>query len=216
VPQIETERPRANVRRDLADPTHARRSLRASFERRVAAVRARRRSRAGRSLVVMLVASLALGTAGAVAMSTSDVRQVQRELGVSADGVVGPQTRAAVKRFQRRNGLVPDGVIGPATLGALGLEGLSDTPRTQDEDDDRGSGTAPTARLRRIAQCESGGDPTAVSPDGRYRGKYQFSRATWRSLGGEGDPAEASEAEQDRMAAKLMATQGPGAWPSCA
>ena len=55
----------------------------------------------------------------------------------------------------------------------------------------------------------------AVSPDGRYRGKYQFSRATWRAMGGKGDPAAASEAEQDRIAAALYASQGASPWPSC-
>lgn len=72
------------------------------------------------------------------------------------------------------------------------------------------------ATLESIASCESGGDPEAVSADGTYRGKYQFSRETWRELGGTGDPASAPEAVQDQMAAKLMATQGPSAWPNCA
>ena len=75
------------------------------------------------------------------------------------------------------------------------------------------SASAPA--LDAIAHCESRGDPTAVSPDGRYRGKYQFSRATWRSLGGKGDPAQAPEAEQDRLAAVLLKRQGPSAWPAC-
>ena len=39
-----------------------------------------------------------------------------------------------------------------------------------------------------IASCESGGDPTAVSADGAYRGKYQFDYGTWASVGGAGDP----------------------------
>jgi hypothetical protein len=71
-------------------------------------------------------------------------------------------------------------------------------------------------RLRRIALCESGGDPTAVSADGRYRGKYQFSRATWRAMGGSGDPAAAPEAEQDRRAAELLRREGGAPWPNCA
>jgi hypothetical protein len=69
--------------------------------------------------------------------------------------------------------------------------------------------------LAQIAQCESGGDPTVVSRDGRYRGKYQFTRATWRSLGGTGDPAKADEATQDAMAAKLYAERGTAPWPVC-
>jgi hypothetical protein len=70
-------------------------------------------------------------------------------------------------------------------------------------------------QLSSIAECESGGDPRAVSAGGTYRGKYQFSFATWRSVGGEGDPAEATETEQDRRAAKLYRTGGPGHWPVC-
>ena len=58
--------------------------------------------------------------------------------------------------------------------------------------------------LERIAACESGGDPAAISADGRYRGKYQFSRATWRAMGGTGDPADAPESEQDACAAALL------------
>jgi hypothetical protein len=69
--------------------------------------------------------------------------------------------------------------------------------------------------LRRIAKCESGGDPTAVSANGRYRGKFQFTRATWRALGGKGDPAEADEATQDRLALKLYRRAGTDPWPTC-
>jgi hypothetical protein len=71
------------------------------------------------------------------------------------------------------------------------------------------------AALRRIAECESGGNPRAVSPGGRYRGKYQFSRATWRHLGGTGDPADAPESVQDRIALKLFKKSGSAPWPNC-
>jgi hypothetical protein len=67
--------------------------------------------------------------------------------------------------------------------------------------------------LRRIAECESHGDPTLV--DGIYRGKYQFTLSAWAGVGGHGDPAEASEAEQDRRAAMLLKRSGPSQWPVC-
>jgi soluble lytic murein transglycosylase-like protein len=51
------------------------------------------------------------------------------------------------------------------------------------------------ATLDAIAQCESGGDPTALSAGGTYRGLYQFDETTWQSVGGAGDPAAASPAE---------------------
>jgi Transglycosylase-like domain len=71
------------------------------------------------------------------------------------------------------------------------------------------------ATLEAIASCESGGDPTAVSADGTYRGKYQFDYGTWESVGGHGDPAAASEAEQDYRAALLYERSGSSPWPVC-
>jgi Transglycosylase-like domain len=76
--------------------------------------------------------------------------------------------------------------------------------------------SVPQATLEAIAACESGGDPTAVSSDGTYRGKYQFDRSAWSSVGGSGDPAAAPEAEQDYRAALLYERTGGGAWPNCA
>ena len=70
-------------------------------------------------------------------------------------------------------------------------------------------------QLEAIAACESGGDPTAVSADGLYHGKYQFSPATWAAVGGSGLPSQAPEAEQDMRAAMLYAQSGPGQWPVC-
>ena len=70
--------------------------------------------------------------------------------------------------------------------------------------------------LEAIAACESGGNPTAVSSTGAYRGKYQFSTATWQAVGGTGDPAAAPEAEQDLRATTLYEQAGPGQWPVCA
>jgi hypothetical protein len=69
--------------------------------------------------------------------------------------------------------------------------------------------------LAAIARCESGGNPRAVSASGMYRGKYQFSFQTWATVGGKGDPAQASETEQDRRAALLYRRDGPGQWPVC-
>ena len=81
----------------------------------------------------------------------------------------------------------------------------------------RRQGAAPSAspQLEAIAQCESGGDPTAIGGGGLYRGKYQFTYGTWQSVGGSGDPAAAPEGEQDRRAAILLARSGTGQWPVC-
>jgi len=69
--------------------------------------------------------------------------------------------------------------------------------------------------LEAIAQCESGGDPTAVSSNGMYHGKYQFSVATWQAMGGSGLPSQAPEPEQDMRAVMLYEQSGPGQWPVC-
>jgi hypothetical protein len=74
----------------------------------------------------------------------------------------------------------------------------------------------PRSRLDAIAECESHGDPAAVSSDGLYRGKYQFHRGTWASVGGDGDPIRASEPEQDKRAALLIKRSGGASpWPIC-
>jgi cell wall-associated NlpC family hydrolase len=54
---------------------------------------------------------------------------VQRALGVPADGLYGPVSRAAVRAFQKRHGLIVDGIVGPQTLGALGIRHEAAAPK---------------------------------------------------------------------------------------
>lgn len=190
-----------------------RRSLRASRTRRAVSALRRRRILRGRGSALVAAVGLLVATGAAVAqqqatpapgLGAETIAAAQRALGIAADGVAGPQTRRATRGFQRGHGLTVDGVIGPQTLKALGVES------------GEAKGAAVDPSLERIAACESGGDPTAVSADGRYHGKYQFSLETWRQMGGTGDPAAAPEAEQDKRAAMLLAQAGPTSWPVCA
>jgi peptidoglycan hydrolase-like protein with peptidoglycan-binding domain len=199
------------------------RARRAAVAQRLATLR-RRRRRGSTGMVASLVAVLALGAPLALGQTTaqapvqqtlqsgssgSAVKALQSALGLKPTGRFTPAVTRAVKAFQRKNGLTVDGIVGPQTAAALGLaSGPARAASTAT------SGAA-SSTLERIAQCESGGDPTAVSADGQYRGKYQFTRATWRAMGGSGDPAAAPEAEQDQRAAALLAAQGTAPWPVC-
>jgi hypothetical protein len=63
----------------------------------------------------------------------------------------------------------------------------------------------------RLRACES---PTNGGT--RYRGYYQFSRSSWESVGGSGDPAAASLDEQTARAQLLAAHSNPAhQWPVC-
>ncbi|ETW21751.1 resuscitation-promoting factor [Mycobacterium gastri 'Wayne'] len=66
-----------------------------------------------------------------------------------------------------------------------------------------------------VAQCESGGNWTANTGNGAYGG-LQFKQATWDEYGGVGNPATASKQEQITVANRVLAGQGPAAWPKCA
>jgi resuscitation-promoting factor RpfB len=173
--------------------------------------------RAALALLVLLVLAPA-ASAGVHALKRGNrgaaVVRLQQRLGIPADGVFGPQTLRAVRRYQRRHRLAVDGIVGPRTAAALHI-GLAHADRAHGHRHGGGRVRIP-AELARIARCESGGNPRAVSSGGAYRGKYQFDRQTWRAIGGHGDPARASEGEQDRRALMLLRARGTSPWPSCA
>ena len=201
-------------------------SKRRSRARRAEARKERSRGRRRRTGALVAAASLTFAAGGALAQSGttsstavraagSTVAALQSALGITPDGVYGPNTRRAVRNYQRNQGLAVDGIAGPVTLAHLGLASSGSSGAAAPAAPAPGSRTAPNATLAKIAQCESSGDPTAVSSSGQYRGKYQFSRQTWAEYGGSGDPAAASEAEQDRIAAALYAARGAQPWPVC-
>lgn len=73
---------------------------------------------------------------------------------------------------------------------------------------------APLEAWDALAQCESGGNWSINTGNG-YHGGLQFSQSSWNAAGGSGSPANASKAEQIRVAENLLQMQGWGAWPSC-
>ena len=58
------------------------------------------------------------------------VRQVQRVVGVTADGIFGPATHSAVRSYQASKGLTVDGIVGPRTGSVMGLGGSTSSTGT--------------------------------------------------------------------------------------
>lgn len=75
-------------------------------------------------------------------------------------------------------------------------------------------------RCTRAHESDGAGGYRAVSPDGVYRGAYQFLRSTWNNVARAAgrsdlvgvDPAAASPADQDQLALFLFRRSGPGPW----
>ena len=68
-----------------------------------------------------------------------------------------------------------------------------------------------------VAECESGGDWSIDTGNG-YFGGLQFSQSTWAAYGGTDYAPRAdlaTMAEQIAVAERVLARQGPGAWPIC-
>ncbi|KWT61698.1 peptidoglycan-binding protein [Streptomyces albus subsp. albus] len=69
----------------------------------------------------------------------------------------------------------------------------------------------------RLAGCESGGNWRIDTGNG-FSGGLQFAHSTWRSFGGgryASRASRASRAQQIRVAERVLARQGWGAWPAC-
>jgi len=69
----------------------------------------------------------------------------------------------------------------------------------------------------RVAACESGGRWNVNTGNGYYGG-LQFSSGTWQSFGGTRYAPRADLATREQqidIAQRTLATQGPGAWPTC-
>ncbi|WP_328926055.1 transglycosylase family protein [Streptomyces sp. NBC_00190] len=77
---------------------------------------------------------------------------------------------------------------------------------------------ADTSTWDKVAECESGGSWSANYGSGQYGG-LQFSQDEWQSAGGSDfakRPDLASRSQQIAVAERILASQGPQAWPLCA
>ena len=112
----------------------------------------------------MVVDGLAGSTDTAAAATSAKVRhrgggvaEMQRKLGVPADGVFGPQTERALRRWQRRRGLTADGIAGPVTRRAMGLGSGAVLKRKRANGQRRSAGRSRRSRGQRGRSHRGGG-----------------------------------------------------------
>ncbi|MFI9786388.1 transglycosylase family protein [Kitasatospora sp. NPDC051984] len=80
-----------------------------------------------------------------------------------------------------------------------------------------GAHAADASTWDKVAQCESTGNWAINSGNGFYGG-LQFTNSTWAAFGGTAYAPQANlatKAQQISVAEKVLASQGPGAWPVC-
>ena len=133
----------------------------------------------------------------------------------------------------------PDAAAGSSSTAAIDLDVLAEAQRITVQNQrggpdaphvaepvplwaDRTFAAAPTQREEpteeqwaELRHCEASGNYSVTNFSGKYRGAYQFDVPTWESVGGTGDPAAATPAEQDLRAALLFQQRGSAPWPFC-
>lgn len=101
------------------------------------------------------------------------------------------------------------------TIATAALGGIAATTVTV-----AAAGTADAASVGtwdKVAACESGNNWKINTGNGYYGG-LQFNAGTWRAYGGTAYASRAdlaSKTQQILIAEKVLAAQGPGAWPVC-
>jgi hypothetical protein len=110
------------------------------------------------------------------------------------------ERQAAIEQLQSR--------IGTWTDEIQRLERVSEQQATEEVGEWFGDWAIPES----IVMCESGGDWGAVNPSSGAGGAYQILPSTWELYGGEGNPEDASPAEQSAIAAEIWADSGGSAW----
>ncbi len=184
-------------------------------------------------VVVVRVVTEDVTTTSEIPFSSSQTDDPERTVGTSAVVTAGvPGVRTVVERVTTADGaerareLLSDDVT-TAPVDEVVAVGSKPKPKpapapAQTQAPSTGGGSTPTPsgsasglNWAALAQCESGGNPGAVSKSGKYHGLYQFSVSTWQSVGGSGLPSQASSSEQTQRAQMLYERSGAGQWPQC-
>ncbi|MFJ7278928.1 transglycosylase family protein [Kitasatospora sp. NPDC098663] len=118
------------------------------------------------------------------------------------------ETAAATDTTATKRNRVRMAVVAGAAVAALPVAGLVTATSAS---------AAPASSWDSVAQCESGGN-WSISNGNGFSGGLQFTPSTWRAYGGTAyapQAHQASKAQQITVAEKVLASQGPGAWPVC-
>ncbi len=104
--------------------------------------------------------SVRIGARGQSVRDVQQALQTHGQPGVAVDGLFGRQTREAVRAFQREHNLREDGIVGPQTAAALGLHGDAFEPARR-----TAPGRTPTPTPTQPSQGPGGvGTPPPVRP----------------------------------------------------
>ncbi|MFJ8436202.1 transglycosylase family protein [Kitasatospora sp. NPDC094019] len=117
------------------------------------------------------------------------------------------ETAAATTTATKRN-RVRMAVVAGAAVAALPVAGLVTATSAS---------AASVSTWDAVAQCEAGGN-WAINTGNGFYGGLQFTSSTWAAFGGTAYASQANlatKAQQIAVAEKVLASQGPGAWPVC-
>ncbi|WP_316525615.1 transglycosylase family protein [Kitasatospora brasiliensis] len=118
------------------------------------------------------------------------------------------ETAAATDTTTSKRHRMRMAVVAGAAVAALPVAGLVTATSAS---------AATTSTWDAVAQCESGGN-WSISTGNGFHGGLQFSPSTWAAYGGTAYASRAdraTRAQQIAVAEKVLAGQGPGAWPVC-
>ncbi|MER7666915.1 transglycosylase family protein [Kitasatospora sp. NPDC096128] len=118
------------------------------------------------------------------------------------------ETAAATETTPGKRNRLRMAVVAGAAVAALPVAGLVTATSAS---------AAPSSAWDAVAQCESGGN-WSISTGNGFHGGLQFTPSTWAAYGGTAYAPradQATRAQQIAVAEKVLASQGPGAWPVC-
>ncbi|GLW59431.1 transglycosylase family protein [Kitasatospora phosalacinea] len=118
------------------------------------------------------------------------------------------QTATTAERGNRKRNRVRAAIVAGSAVAVLPVAGLVTATSAS---------AADVSTWDKVAQCESTGNWSIDTGNGFYGG-LQFTSSTWAAFGGTAyapQANQATKAQQIEIAEKVLAVQGPGAWPVC-